>query len=483
MKDHRKCRRNIRKIVRNNKAITLIALVVTIVVLLILAGVSISMLGGENGIIKQAQDSKEDTRGAEVKEVVDLAINNNKILDYANTTGEKETKEDVIDKLKAEGKLTDEEIIDIAEDNKVTIGDIEIDFSGLDGTIDGGSGGGTETTLPLPENAVISKIPGEYESEDEGIVIYIMKDADGDGIIDTPDWTDVEKMQTTYDQFVWVPVPNAIAVDKDGNGTIDETDIDRMIEVGEYPMAIATDATNYRGVLYDFSEATGEDGKKYVSVSDKSYSATSGYREPAYLENSSYADGSSYNTVGITQNSLQTEFNTMVNKVNSNKGFWVGRYETSNMNGESSTKDNSYDSTQQIEVVKGATEGVSDNNINWYRMYAQQKNYSKLALGTSTTATSSMIWGSQRDQIMIWMKEVKNTVNTANGEYYVTNSIGMGNYGTITGVDDGYSNTSSPAPTGCFDVKNIYDLAGNLLDWSLEAYSAGYRVLRRRRLL
>ena len=38
--------------IRNNKAITLIALVVTIVVLLILAAVSISMLAGENGIRK-----------------------------------------------------------------------------------------------------------------------------------------------------------------------------------------------------------------------------------------------------------------------------------------------------------------------------------------------------------------------------------------------------------------------------------------------
>ena len=44
------------------KGITLIALVVTIVVLLILAGVSISMLGGENGIIKQAVESKDKTK-------------------------------------------------------------------------------------------------------------------------------------------------------------------------------------------------------------------------------------------------------------------------------------------------------------------------------------------------------------------------------------------------------------------------------------
>lgn len=50
-----------KKKLENNGGITLIALVVTIVVLLILAGVSISMLAGENGIITQAQKSKEET--------------------------------------------------------------------------------------------------------------------------------------------------------------------------------------------------------------------------------------------------------------------------------------------------------------------------------------------------------------------------------------------------------------------------------------
>ena len=48
---------------KNNNGITLIALVVTIVVLLILAGVSISMLAGENGIVIQSQKAKLETRG------------------------------------------------------------------------------------------------------------------------------------------------------------------------------------------------------------------------------------------------------------------------------------------------------------------------------------------------------------------------------------------------------------------------------------
>lgn len=53
---------------RQEKGITLIALVVTIIVLLILAGVSIAMLTGENGILTQAQTAKEKTEKAEIIE-------------------------------------------------------------------------------------------------------------------------------------------------------------------------------------------------------------------------------------------------------------------------------------------------------------------------------------------------------------------------------------------------------------------------------
>ena len=44
---------------RNSKGITLIALVITIIVLLILAGVSIAMLTGDNGILTQANSANE----------------------------------------------------------------------------------------------------------------------------------------------------------------------------------------------------------------------------------------------------------------------------------------------------------------------------------------------------------------------------------------------------------------------------------------
>ena len=61
-------KRNKKILKRKEKGITLIALVITIIVLLILAGVSIAMLTGENGILTQAQRAKSETEKAQVNE-------------------------------------------------------------------------------------------------------------------------------------------------------------------------------------------------------------------------------------------------------------------------------------------------------------------------------------------------------------------------------------------------------------------------------
>ena len=65
-----------RKILKNEIGITLIALVITIIVLLILAGVSIATLTGENGILNQAETAKEETEIATEKEALQLTIIN-----------------------------------------------------------------------------------------------------------------------------------------------------------------------------------------------------------------------------------------------------------------------------------------------------------------------------------------------------------------------------------------------------------------------
>lgn len=64
---------------RNDKGITLIALVITIIILLILAGLSIQILAGENGLIKRTVKSKQLQEDAEEKELVELAVSSAKI--------------------------------------------------------------------------------------------------------------------------------------------------------------------------------------------------------------------------------------------------------------------------------------------------------------------------------------------------------------------------------------------------------------------
>ena len=59
---------------KTSKGITLISLVVTIIILLILAGISIGMLSGDNGILGQAGNAKTQTDIAEEKEIIDLAV-------------------------------------------------------------------------------------------------------------------------------------------------------------------------------------------------------------------------------------------------------------------------------------------------------------------------------------------------------------------------------------------------------------------------
>ena len=76
----------------NQKGITLIALVVTIIVLLILAGVSIAMLTGQNGILNRASEASINSKIGDAEDIISLNVSD-KITDYFHETyvEEKET--------------------------------------------------------------------------------------------------------------------------------------------------------------------------------------------------------------------------------------------------------------------------------------------------------------------------------------------------------------------------------------------------------
>lgn len=101
---------------KNQKGITLIALVITIIVLLILAGVSIAMLTGDNGILNQANRAKTSTTQGEVADKINMTLN----AELANL---------LIDgKFSGETDSFNEETIKsaIASENGITTADFDI---------------------------------------------------------------------------------------------------------------------------------------------------------------------------------------------------------------------------------------------------------------------------------------------------------------------------------------------------------------------
>ena len=85
--------RNMKINIRKDSGITLVALVVTIVVLLILSGISIKAVTGKNGVVKSAQTATDDAEKACMEERIDQAILS------AETKNKNTTLDDVINEL------------------------------------------------------------------------------------------------------------------------------------------------------------------------------------------------------------------------------------------------------------------------------------------------------------------------------------------------------------------------------------------------
>ena len=129
---------------RNQKGITLIALVITIIVLLILAGVSIAMLSGENGILTNASEAQKNTDRANAIEKIDIALQAIKTEALAN--------------------LVDDTEYDAAADENLKTADVVGSVATDDGyTIDG-----SDTITITYENAATGvKVVGSIAFTDE----------------------------------------------------------------------------------------------------------------------------------------------------------------------------------------------------------------------------------------------------------------------------------------------------------------------------
>ena len=106
------------------KGITLIALVITIIVLLILAAVSIAMLTGENGLLQKATKAKEENKLAQAKEQINLMLQEYRI---ERDTGSNKKFEDFLIEKEKDKKIDSYEKNDSYDENSKKLWDIELD--------------------------------------------------------------------------------------------------------------------------------------------------------------------------------------------------------------------------------------------------------------------------------------------------------------------------------------------------------------------
>ena len=111
---------------KKQNGITLISLIITIIIMLILAGVSLSMVMGDGSIIDQANSATEKTRAGEVKEQIELWRANNKLAQYTHIGDESAT--ELIDRLKTDGLITDDNV----SGSTITVGEYTVDLDAID---------------------------------------------------------------------------------------------------------------------------------------------------------------------------------------------------------------------------------------------------------------------------------------------------------------------------------------------------------------
>ena len=161
----------------------------------------------------------------------------------------------------------------------------------------------------------------------------------------------------------------------------------------------------------------------------------------------------------------------MYKSVKENKGFYVGRYEAG------TTASSGTGIRGEVVSKKGANIynniGFADTND----ITDETGGAAEVARGmyneeNGDSVTSTLIYGVQWDAIMRWMKDIPNLT----GEKYVQDSTGMGWYNGVYG-NSGHQ-TGIALDGGKNKVKNIYDLAGNVYEWTMESYDISMRVVR-----
>ena len=280
--------------------------------------------------------------------------------------------------------------------------------------------------VPVPKGYVASGADGEH-TVNTGFVIY-----EGDIAVTTANaWSE----SCTRNQWVWVPVH----------------DVSRIYEV---------DANGKKkSKLYTYSST----GRTIATNDDHEPGILSTEVIPG-LENEEAFAGNQLQ--GMTRekllHELQEEFDFTIESIKRYGGFYIGRYETGNL-------------SSKIPVVQRMNTDIS--NQTWYTEYSRLQR-----LGANNNVKSNMIWGGLWHETLQWLVDSGNKIYAE-----LADSTDWGNYleshfnykKDINGsLASKVINRAKKIPAGSAEVckaNNIYDMAGNVWDGTLEGDSFVYR--------
>ena len=269
-------------------------------------------------------------------------------------------------------------------------------------------------------------------------------------------------LQKERNQYVWVPIDDISKLyGVDNNGKL-------------------------WGKLYNFS-SSGRSNRNWTETNGiMSITNATNYREPDVISNNQYYDIDSYsymhnNGLGQTRyemlaQELEQKYLEIMESIKKYGGFYIGRYETGGL---SSTA-----------VINKMNTDIGSQN--WYTMYKKCLTLK----GNNNNITTMMITGSLWDETLDWIVSSGATNSegtTLTYQLVGSNSTTFGNYYNATfnyiakdaemptATETKAISTSTRIPAGSAEytkTNNIYDMAGNVWEWTTEASSASLRVYR-----
>ena len=393
------------------KGITLIALVITIIVLLILAGVSIAMLTGQKGILTQANNAKNATELASTKEKVELAVIGaiSQTRDGTLTVGKLRTE------LANYGGTVEGDTFPVTAtvdgksftvDNKGNVtstgsSDQTPTEQGTLGTVTGSETKNTTVKDSLGNQVVV---PAGFK--------VVNKDANvTDGIV----VEDVSHSATAGSQFVWIPVGDVI---KDSAGNKETITLGRYVFNADESGSVNTELSKT------------EPGDQLKTSSSASNYFTEGLKD------------------STTSNTHAKDIEDFKNKVtNTTHGYYIGRYEA-RKNGTQVTVKASDTVYNNITQPDAAT--VSRG------MYSSDSNF-------ESDLMNSYAW----DTAIVFLQKFDNRANKASLKPYSQQTSLNDSL-----ASQGTNNLSEGSKQDV--ICNVYDMASNCWEWTTETYSSSF---------